>query len=192
MVPRRTVQALQLAEVHSDTEKRKRDIFDDLIERRWGSPMSTQNTNDTNMTTDTEEHEHSDDEMEKRHIDIEDSVDSQGTLMNQLPAYDRLLNTEILVQAEEGHVSGKVTKRVFSPDGKVAGKYDDNPYLNSIMYEVELADGRIKEYGANIIAENMRTQEDYDGFSLSLMKGIIDYKHDDSVAIPKMDKYITT
>ena len=112
--------------------------------------------------------------------------------MNQLPAYDRLLNTGILVQAEEGHVSGKVTKWVFGPDGKVAGKYDDNPYLNSIMYEVELADGRIKEYGANIIAENMLTQVVSDGFSLSLMEGMIDYKRDDSVAIPKTDKYITT
>ena len=112
--------------------------------------------------------------------------------MNQLPAYDRLLNTEILVQAEEGQVSGKVTEWVFGLDGKVAGKYDDNPYLNSIMYEVELADGRIKEYGANIIAENMLTQVDSDGFSLSLMEGINDYKRDDSVAIPKTDKYITT
>ena len=95
--------------------------------------------------------------------------------MNQLAAYDRLLNEEILVQAEEGHVSGKVTKWALGPDGKVAGKYDDNPYLNSIMYEVELADGRIKEYGANVIAENMLTQVDSDGFSLSLMEGIIDY-----------------
>ena len=90
-----------------------------------------------------------------------------------------------MVQAEEGHVSGKVTKRVLGPDGKVAGKYDDNPYLNSIIYEVELADGRIKEYGANIIAENMLTQVDSDRFSLSLMEGIIDYKHDDSIAISK-------
>ena len=51
-------------------------------------------------------------------------------------------------------------KRVLGPDGKVAGIYDDNPYLNSIMYEVELAYVRIKEYGANIIAENMLTQVD--------------------------------
>ena len=40
------------------------------------------------------------------------------------------------------------------------------------MYEVELVDGRIKEYGANIIAENMLTQVDSDGFSLALMEGI--------------------
>ena len=99
--------------------------------------------------------------------------------MNQLPAYNCLLNAEIMVQAEEGQVSGKVTKRALSPDGKVTGKYDDNPYLNSIRYEVELEDGRIKEYGANIIAENMLTQVNSDGFSLMLMEGIIDYKHDD-------------
>ena len=102
------------------------------------------------------------------------------------------MKAEILVQAEEGQVSGKVIKWVFGPGGKVAGKYDDNPYLNSIMYEVELADGRIKEYGANIIAENMLTQVDSDGFSLALMEGIIDYKRDDLVAIPKTDKYIMT
>ena len=112
--------------------------------------------------------------------------------MNQLPAYDRLLNAEILVQADEGQVSGKVIKQVFGPDGKVAGKYDNNPYLNLILYKVELADGRIKEYGANIIAENLLTQVDSDGFSLSLMEGIINYNHDDLVAIPKMDKYTTT
>ena len=97
-----------------------------------------------------------------------------------------------MVQAEEGHVSGKVAKWVLGPDGKVAGKYDDNPYLNSIIYEVELADGRMKEYGANIITENMLTQVDSNGFSLSLMEGIIDYKRYDSVPISKADKYITT
>ena len=117
VVPCLTVRALQLAEVHSDTERRKRDIFDALIERRFRSPMSTPNTDDMDMTTDTEENENNDDETAKQHNDIEDSVDSQVTLMNQLPAYDRLLNAEILVQAEIGHVSGKVTKWVFGPDG---------------------------------------------------------------------------
>ena len=59
------------------------------------------------------------------------------------------------------------------------------------MYVVELMDGRIKEYGANIIVENMLTQVDSDGFSLALMERIIDYQCDDLIAIPKVDKYIT-
>ena len=65
VVPRRTVRALQLDEIHSDTEKRKRDVFDALIERRWGSPMSTPNTDDTEMTTDAEENDINDDETTK-------------------------------------------------------------------------------------------------------------------------------
>ena len=60
------------------------------------------------------------------------------------------------------------------------------------MYEVELADGSIKEYRANIIAENMLTQVHSDGFILALMEGIINYKCDDSIAIPKAEKYMTT
>ena len=112
VVPHRTVWPLQLAELHSDTEKWKQAIFDALIERRWGSPMSTPNKDDMDTATDTEDNEVDDDEtvMTKWHIDIEDSVDSQGKLMNQLPAYNHLLNTEIMVQAEEGQVSGKVIK----------------------------------------------------------------------------------
>ena len=156
--------------------------------------MSTPNKDDVEITTGTEDNEVDDNETmtSKQHIDIEDSVDSQGKLMNQLPAYDRLLNAKIMVQAEEGQVSGKVIKQAFGLDGKVAGNYDENPYLNLIMYEVELVDGRIKEYRVNIIAEKMLTQVDSDFFSQTLMEGIIDYKHDDLIATPKAEKYITT
>ena len=152
--------------------------------------MSTPNKDDANITTDTEDNEvdHNETVLNKCHIDIEDSVDSQGKLMNQLPAYDPLLSTEIMIQDEEGQLSGKMIKQVFILDGNIAGKYDYNPYLNLIMYEIELADGRIKEYGVNIIAENMLTQVDSNGFSLTLMEGIIDYKHDCSIATPKTEK----
>ena len=42
--------------------KRKQDIFDALIERTWGSPISTPNKDDTAMTTDTEDNEIDDDD----------------------------------------------------------------------------------------------------------------------------------
>jgi hypothetical protein len=51
----------------------------------------------------------------------------------------------------------------------VTGSYDSNPYLNSMIYEVEFPDGQIKEYAANIIAENMLTQVDSDGHSTTMM-----------------------
>ena len=49
----------------------------------------------------------------------------------------------------------KFKRRSVGPDGKLTGKYDDDPLLNSLVYEVEFPDGTMKEYAANIIAENM-------------------------------------
>ena len=58
----------------------------------------------TKRKTNTGSNEVDNDEtaMSKRHIDIEDSVDSQGRLMNQLPAYDRLLNANSILRGEIG------------------------------------------------------------------------------------------
>ena len=86
----------------------------------------------------------------------------------------------------------RVTKRVIGPDGNVAGTYDKNPYLNSMIYEVEFYDRQVQEYAANIIAENILTQADAEGFSLMLMKAIIDHRKYEFVAIPKSDMYFVT
>ena len=64
--------------------------------------------------------------------------------------------------------------------------------LNSIVYEVEFPDGQIKWYSANTIAENMLMQVDSDGFTMTIMKSIIDYKRDHATAVPKNDMYVVT
>ena len=38
-------------------------------------------------------------------------------------------------------------RRALGPDGNIIRKYDNNPYLDSVMYEVEFIDGQVKEYG---------------------------------------------
>ena len=72
-------------------------------------------------------------------------------------------------------VTGKVTQRTIGPDGQVTGTYDNNQYPNSIIYGVEFPNGQVKEYAANIIAENMLTQVDSDGMSTTLMEAILDH-----------------
>jgi hypothetical protein len=88
--------------------------------------------------------------------------------------------------------TGRVVRRAFGPDGTTTGSYADNPILNSIIYEVEFPDGQMKEYAANTIAENMLTQVDSDGYSTTLIQGIIDYRKDDATAVPKSDKWVIT
>ena len=61
-----------------------------------------------------------------------------------------------------------------------------------MLYDVEFPDGTIEEYSTNIIAENMITQVDYDGFNMTMIKGIIDHNKDETTAISKQDMYIIT
>ena len=84
-----------------------------------------------------------------------------------------------------------VRRRALGPDGNIIRKYDNNPYLNSVMYQVDFIDHQVNEYGANIIAENMLSQVDTNGYTLMLMEGVY-YRKDESVAISMEDKYITT
>ena len=73
------------------------------------------------------------------------------------------------VQHEDEMVTGRVVGRTVHPDGKTHGKYNDNPYLNSMKYDVEFPDGQTKEYAANTIAENIMAHVDQDGYSTSCL-----------------------
>ena len=89
--------------------------------------------------------------------------------------YDQIINADVQLQLGEEMVTRKVTQRTIRPDGKVTEIYDNNPYLNSIIYDVEFHDGQVKEYAANIIGENVLTQVDSDGMSTTLMEAIVDH-----------------
>jgi hypothetical protein len=191
VVPRKTLRPLRVEEIHSDIEKRKREVFDQLTERRWGTSMSKPppEHDPVDQDNDLEEYQ-SEDEPPRIVPDIEDVVDNKGKLLNQQPAYDKLLNAEVALQLDEQTSIGKVTRRALNPDGHVVGSYDENPFLNSIVYEVEFPDGQVKEYAANVIAENMLSQVDADGYSLHLLDSVIDHRSDPDKAITRENMYV--
>ena len=115
-----------------------------------------------------------------------------GRVLEQQPAFDKIINAEVMIQNADEMEMGKVARQSLDADGRMTGTYHDNPFLNTIKYDVEFSNAQVKEYGANIIAENMLTQVDSDGYSLSLMDSIIDRRRDPSQAIPIEDKNITT
>ena len=188
VVQRHSSRLPKLDKVHSPTEIKKRQILNRSIEKRWGTSINPPKPSSEN-SDDNEFEEYEDEDEAKRVIpNIEDTVDINGKLLNQSPAYDKILHSEVSLQLGENMSVGKVTKRALGPDGIVAGTYDENPCLNTMIYEVEFPDGTLKEYAANVIAENMLTQVDSDGFSLTMLEGIIDYRKDESQAVSKADK----
>jgi hypothetical protein len=73
-------------------------------------------------------------------------------------------------------------------NGVVVGTFNENPLLNTILYECEFGDGTTKEYAANTIASNIYIESDEDGFSSLLLYHIIDHKRSGD-AILMEDKY---
>ena len=117
-------------------------------------------------------------------------VDSSGKLLNQQPSYDKLIQAEVkLPQRGQLKRATVLGRSVDTETGKTTGTFDDNPYLNSVIYDVGFPDGEIKQYAANVIAENMYSQVDADGFQFNLLNSILDFKKDDT-AVAREDMYV--
>ena len=56
------------------------------------------------------------------------------------------------------------------------GSPNENPYLNTVLYDVEFEDGTCQQYGANIIAENMWRNVDDDGHHSDTLDSILDLR----------------
>ena len=56
------------------------------------------------------------------------------------------------------------------------GRAHANPIIDTRLYQVEFGDGSVKEYAANIIAENLYSQVDGKGCFVVNLDGIVDHK----------------
>eukprot|EP00957_Ditylum_brightwellii_P113599 8660719-Ditylum_brightwellii.AAC.1 len=69
-----------------------------------------------------------------------------------MPVYDLLLNAEVPLQLGDEVSVGKVTQRAIGPNGAVTGTFDNNPMMNTMIYDVEFPDGQKDE--ALAVAKN--------------------------------------
>ena len=65
-----------------------------------------------------------------------DATDTNGRLINQQPAYDKIINAEVQLPIGDGISLGKVKQQSVAPDGTETGEYSDGPFMNSKVYEV--------------------------------------------------------
>ena len=101
MVPRRTVKPLTEDELHSPDEARLRQVFDKMIEMRFGKPVANNSIKVKGLPpatcADEEKEEiwesYTDEEEPAHEVpDMDDAVDARGLLINQQPEYDQFLN----------------------------------------------------------------------------------------------------
>ena len=192
VLPRRSVRKLTQREIEMDSEKKKRSTFDELIVKSLGNsmilPANAVNPQDVG---EFDYDERNDDSGEPAGWSDSDPVDEEGVPTFEHSLGDTLVNAEVLMPQGDNRVKCKVKQRHVGDNGQVTGQFNENPLLNSIIYDVEFPDGSVREYGANIIAQNMYSTLDEHGHLQQIMDGILDHSKDDT-AVCMEDKYLTT
>ena len=84
------------------------------------------------------------------------------------------MNAEVLLpQGEDVWLAKFIIWNVDS-NGQVLGYYKEIPMLNTILYDVQFPYGAIQTYSANLVAENILTQVDADGYHNQLLEETLD------------------
>ena len=201
IVPRRSLRRLRAEEISvtNEAEASKRAQFDEAITKKLGNSFSAAPERRPSEAF----HQEEDAANNWMYIPYEDDVevsaptpaadlfDASGKPVGQQSMTDTLINAEVLLPQGEEMQMAKVVRRCVDENGKVIGTFDNNPILNSMIYECEFPDGVTKQYAANIIAENILQSVDNQGYSSHMLDSIIDCKKNGS-AITKDNAYITS
>ena len=113
-------------------------------------------------------------------IEDEDHFDTNETLMFEEPIDDILINVECNLPLEDQLHPAIDRKKSIDKDGREIGIFYPNLVLNIVLYYVEFNDGSVRQYTANVIAQNLFGRVDNDGYSLSSLEAIVNYRKDKS------------
>ena len=69
-----------------------------------------------------------------------------------------------------------ILRKSVNENGQVIGVHNENPLLNTLVYDVEFPDDDMKKYAANLIAKNVLSQVDINVYYTNTMELILDHK----------------
>ena len=144
VAPRRSLRRLTEDELNSPEEKRKREKFDEIIQGKLGDSIRLAEpdkpTKDASEITDPTPEGYFD-AREDDSDDIEDWDDSDPITPSGVAVYenslvDTQMNAEVLLPLNDKLEKATVNRRHINEKGEVVGSYNNNPLLNSIIYDV--------------------------------------------------------
>ena len=119
-------------------------------------------------------------------IDLSNETTNNEPLFTSEPALNALLDEhigsliKILYEEKFAVVEVLDKKRTNHIDNRLVGRKHSDPTLDTRRYTVCMPNSDIREYTANLVAENHFAQCDNDGNYAILLDYIIDHKHDKS------------
>ena len=187
IVCRTSVFPLSVEDLNSEIVKKQMTEFEDRLKealRDGSDPIVVRDVIEDDIGDDTPEYEPygDDNKGDEPTMPEADEFDHD--------AYDKYISAQIVVPKGDAVTYGKVVRRKRDGDGNLIGHANKNPILDTSVYEVLFDDGHIEAFAANVIAEQLYSQVDDEGFQYLIIDAIIDHKRDGS-AISADDGYVT-
>jgi hypothetical protein len=105
-----------------------------------------------------------------------DLLDAAGKLFDIRSVAEALINAEVMLPHGDSMALAKVVRCGVDIDGRVIGTFNDNPLLNTLLYECKFDNGMTQAYSANTIASNIFMESNADGYLSTLLYKIVDHK----------------
>jgi hypothetical protein len=184
IVPCRTVRPLTDSELKQVVIQTRMKIFDNMVLAKYGDSMTVAVPDDAKLASDIDYDSNSDcdyvpyedDEEIPRTIPQSEVLDFNGRPINTQSITDKLIGLELSLPQGERMTPAKVIGLSIYEEGKVIGNVNEDPILNTTLYDVEFPNGMVRSYAANVIAENICNMVNDDGESEAIFDGIVGHK----------------
>ena len=93
-------------------------------------------------------------------------------------AMNNYIGAEIMIYHGDTLAQESVRRRKRNVQGNTVGRSNSNPILDTRTYEVEFEDSIMSTHSANVIAESVYAQFDYEGQQYLFFGSILDHKID--------------
>ena len=118
----------------------------------------------------------------------EDEHQKAEPLDDDHEGFDEYITARVILPLDDEFRMGTVKWRKHNGEGQPVGRANSNPILDTRLYGVEFDDGVVREYSANVIAENLYAQVDEEGRHILLMDSITAHRKLPN-ATPKEDEF---
>jgi len=187
VIRRNTFRTLTPEEYDSESNREERNAYNKAVVTRLGDPLrETDLASSLGVAALTPEYEAYEDEEAEQYIPSPDLDDYES----EHEGFNGYITAQVLLPKGGEMKLGIVSRRRANSDGTMVGRSNENPILDTRVYEVEFGDGEVLEYAANVIAENLYSQVDTEGRRYILLDSIIDHARNGQATL-KDDEFVT-
>ena len=202
VITRSSLRPMKAGEVEDPEIKRKCSDYTREMESYIGNYSAATFRSHQAYGSDPYEHIFEEDELDEEDI-LPQELDSNENPIHRLDAEEFLQNDPPYVENTDEHIGmqvslpykgelrlGHILRRKRNESGELIGTQNENPIMDTRIYEVDFGEGTYHDYTTNLIMENLYSQVDDFGQQHSILKGIVDAKSDET-ALQKRDGWIT-